>query len=85
MLTSRLQAGLWSQCTQTQETCGIFNLAHQKYIEEMQAIPTLPVLFYNEFIQFHSYDLRKLKKNSNTAGSKLNRFNQFNGTASGTA
>ena len=39
---------------------------------------TPPVLFYGEFSQFHSDDLRKHKKNSDIAGGKLNQFNQFN-------
>jgi hypothetical protein len=51
----------------------------------MQIRLTPPMLFYGEFLQFHSYDLRKLKKNSDIAGGKLNHLNQFNGTVCGTA
>jgi hypothetical protein len=42
------------------------------------------VLLYGEFSHFHSYDLRKHKKNGDIAGGKLNQFNQFNGTSNGT-
>ena len=46
----------------------------------MQARLNPPVLFYGVFLPFHSYNLKKLKKNSDNAGGKLNQFNQFNGT-----
>jgi hypothetical protein len=44
----------------------------------MPAVLTLPLLHYNEFSLFRSYDLRKPEKSGDIAGHKLNRFNQFN-------